>query len=183
MIAVGILVVLLIISVAGIGILSTQLEEYSTLQDQFRTLAQQNFELQDQALRLRVQIANPTLVMWNSCGEPCYMNPGEWRAGGVPDTFDYNITFTSTVPVSVYILTFDQYVQFANCSGQIACATGQYYQYGPTTSLQGIVFKLAEGCAGYVSVYRSSASGIIYPNVKLTYNPAPGPTGVCATSP
>ncbi len=107
------------------------------------------------------------------------MYPGNWRVGGVPDTFDYNVSFTSTLPVAVYIVTFSQYVQFANCNGLISCVTGSYTQYGPTTNLQGSVFRLAEGCSAYVAVYKSNATGVINPNVSVTYNPASTITGAC----
>lgn len=177
------LTVLLGASLATIASLTVQLRDYGNLQQQFKALAAQNFDLQNQVMRLRISAANPTLTIWNSCGVPCSMGPGFWRVGGVPDTFDYNVSFTSTVPVTVYFLTFDQYVQFANCSGQISCVTGTYSQFGPTTVLQGTVFKLGEGCSGYVAVYQSTSNGTIYPNVKVTYNPSPTLTGTCATNP
>jgi len=177
--AVIILLVLLAIT-AGIAYsYSVQLQDYNRLQSQFKDLASQNSALQNQVQKLKIQMSNPTLTVWNSCSQPCAMTVGGWRVGGVPDTFDYNVSFTSNVPVSVYILTFPQYVQFANCNGMISCVTGSYTQYGPTTSLPGSVFTLAEGCSGYVSVFQSTANGTIYPDVSITYNPAPNPTGTC----
>jgi hypothetical protein len=158
---------------------SVQLQDYNRLQSQFRDLASQNLALQNQVQKLKIQNANPTLVMWNSCGGPCNMYPGNWRVGGVPDTFDYNVSFTSTIPVDVYIVTFSQYVQFANCTGQISCVTGSYTHYGPATSLPGSVFKLAEGCSAYVAIYQTTTIGVIYPDVSVTYNPASTVTGAC----
>src|SRR2546422_7922048 len=158
---------------------SVQLQDYNRLQAQFRDLASQNLALQNQVQKLKIQNSNPTLKMWNSCNGPCNMSQGSWRVGGVPDTFDYNVSFTSTVPVAVYILTFSQYVQFANCTGQISCVTTSYTQYGPTMSLPGSVFYLAEGCSGYVAVFQSTTAGVIYPDVSVTYNPAPTITGIC----
>ncbi len=153
--AVIILLVLLAIT-AGIAYsYSVQLQDYNRLQSQFKDLASQNSALQNQVQKLKIQMSNPTLTVWN------------------------NVSFTSNVPVSVYILTFPQYVQFANCNGMISCVTGSYTQYGPTTSLPGSVFTLAEGCSGYVSVFQSTANGTIYPDVSITYNPAPNPTGTC----
>src|SRR6266540_2617134 len=179
------LLVIIILSVllavvGGIAIsYSVQLQDYNRLQSQFRDLAAQNLALQIQVQKLKIQNANPTLIMWNSCNGPCNMSVGNWRVGGVPDTFDYNVSFTSTVPVAVYILTFSQYVQFANCTGQISCVTTSYTQYGPTMSLPGSVFYLAEGCSGYVAVFQSTTAGVIYPDVSVTYNPAPTITGIC----
>ena len=158
---------------------SVQLQDYNRLQAQFRDLASQNLALQNQVQKLKIQNANPTLEMWNSCNGPCYMSPGNWRVGGVPDTFDYNVSFTSTVPITVYVLTFSQYVQFANCTGQISCVTGGFTQYGPTMSLPGSVFTLAEGCSGYVAVFQSTMTGEINPDVTVTYNPSSTLTGTC----
>lgn len=177
------LTVLVVASLATIASLMVQLQDYGNLQQQFKALAAQNFDMQNQIRQLKIASANPTLTMWTSCGVPCSIGPGAWRVAGVPDTFDYNVSFTSTVPVAVYFLTFGQYVQFTNCNGQISCVTGSYSRFGPAITVQGSVFKLGEGCSGYVSVYQSAASGTIYPNVKLTYNPSPTLTGICATSP
>jgi cell division protein FtsL len=129
--------------------------------------------------------SNPTLGMWGKCGggSACPMSGGSWREGGVPDTFALQISFTSTVPVTVYILTLEQYVQFSNCRGDISCVSGTYWYFGPSTSLQDGVFTLAEGCGDYVMIYKSLGDGMIYPNVTITYNPAPEPTGVCASRP
>jgi hypothetical protein len=158
---------------------SVQLQDYNRLQAQFRDLASQNLALQNQVQKLKIQNANPTLEMWNSCNGPCNMSPGNWRVGGVPDTFDYNVSFTSTVPVTVYVLTFSQYVQFANCTGQISCVTGGYTQYGPTMSLRASVFTLAEGCSAYVAIFQSTTTGVINPDVSVTYNPSSTITGAC----
>lgn len=178
---VTIIILLVVLTVVGglAASYSTQLQDYNRLQSQFRDLVAQNSALQNQVAKLKLQNANPTLSMWNSCGGPCNMASGNWRVGGVPDTFDYNVSFTSNVPITVYIMTFSQYVQYANCTGQISCVTGAYRQYGPTMSLQGSVFTLAEGCSAYVAVYQSTTTGVIYPNVSVTYNPAPTVTGVC----
>jgi len=179
LLAIVVLSVLLAVS-GGLAIsYSVQLQDYNRLQTQFKDLASQNLSLQNQVQNLKIQNANPTLKMWNSCNGPCSMSPGNWRVGGVPDTFDYNVSFTSTVPVTVYILTFSQYVQFANCTGQISCVTGGYTQYGPTTSLPGSVFTLAEGCSAYVAVFQSTTPGVINPDVSVTYKPSSTVTGVC----
>ncbi len=158
---------------------SGQLQDYNRLQSQFSSLVSQNFALQNEVQALKIQISNPTLTTWTSCTQPCYMAPGSWRVGGVPDTFDFNVSFTATVPITVYILTFQQYVQFANCTGSISCVTTAYTQYGPATSLQGSVFTLAEGCSDYVAVFQSTSNGIIYPDVSVTYHPASTVTGAC----
>ncbi|MGO9644183.1 MAG: hypothetical protein ACLPY5_05495 [Candidatus Bathyarchaeia archaeon] len=111
------------------------------------------------------------------------MSSNGWKSEGVPDTFDFSISFNGTVPVTVYFLTFNQYVQFVNSLGSISGVSGYYSYYSTRTSLQNGVFRLAEGCGGYIAVFQSIGSGIIYPNVVATYNPASSLTGVCASNP
>jgi hypothetical protein len=175
-------VILLILLAITVGIAfsySNQLRDYSRLQSQFSILVSQNFDLQNQIQKLKIQTSNPTLTQWTGCSQPCYMTPGNWRVGGVPDTFDFNVSFTASVQITVYIITFQGYVQFANCAGSISCVNSTYTQYGPATSIHSSVFKLAEGCSDYVAVFQSTTTGLIYPDVSVTYNPAPTTTGVC----
>jgi hypothetical protein len=108
------------------------------------------------------------------------MTATSWREGTVPDTYDYYVSFTSTVPVTVYFLTFGQFVQFSVCNGDINCVSGYYDYLSASTSQPNSVFKLAEGCAVYISIFVSSGSGVMYPNVAVASNPAPYLTGYCA---
>jgi hypothetical protein len=108
------------------------------------------------------------------------MSPGGWREGSVPDTFDYYVSYTSTVPVTVYFFTMGQFVQFSVCSGDITCVTGSYDSISATTSLSREIFTLGEGCADYLAIYVSAASGTMYPNVGVTSHPASSATGYCA---
>ncbi len=124
-------------------------------------------------------------LLWNSCGGypySCSMNSTGWREGGIPDTFDYSVTFTSNVPVTVYFLTLPQYMQYAYCNGRISCVSGAYNMTSPSMSIQNLVFKLAEGCADYVAIYQSTGSGSMSPTIKIARNSYPAPTGVCQTS-
>jgi hypothetical protein len=129
--------------------------------------------------------ASPNLILWNSCGSSgssCIMNSTGWREGGVPDTFDYFVSFTSTIPVAVYFLTLPQYMQFAYCSGRISCVSGAFDTIAATKSVQNSIFKLAEGCADYVAIYQSTSNGEMSPNVAIGRNPYPAPTGICKTT-
>ena len=108
------------------------------------------------------------------------MSPSGWREGTVPDTYDYFVSFTSNVSIAVYFLTMGQFVQFAVCSGNLNCVSGAYAYIPPATSQQNAVFKLAEGCADYIAIYVSSASGVMQPNVRITQNSAGYATGYCA---
>ncbi len=128
---------------------------------------------------LETQLQHPSVELWNSCGGPCTMTSNGWRAGTVPDTFDYYVSFNATVPVAVYFLTLSQYVQFTSC-GRPTCVSGTFSTIQATTSVSNSIFTLAEGCASYVAVYQSTQAGVMYPNVRATYNPASSTTGACA---
>ena len=121
---------------------------------------------------------NPHFVLWNSCGldtaAGCPLTPGYEYVGGVPDTFTYDLSFRSTVPVTVRIMTTHDYVCWK--SGYCA-AHGVWWQ--DLTSLHD-VFHDAEGCAGYLAVFTSKQAGTLYPDVSITRNPAPDATGACA---
>ncbi len=126
----------------------------------------------------------PYTTIWNSCGGPpgsgCNMTSNGWREGTVPDTFDYFVSFTSTVPIRVYFFTLGQFVQYAVCNGDITCVSGSYAGLPAATSQSNAVFKLAEGCADYVAIYAASSTGIMYPNINVKQNAAPFITGYCA---
>ncbi len=123
-------------------------------------------------------------VTWNSCGNTlssgCNVTGNSWLEGTVPDTYDYFVSFTSTVPLKLYYFTMGQFVQFSVCSGAVSCVSGYYDSLPATASLQNSVFKLAEGCADYVSVLVASGNGVMHPNVSVARNPAPYATGYCA---
>ena len=108
------------------------------------------------------------------------MTASGWREGTVPDTYDYYVTFTSNVNITVYFFTLGQFVQFAVCNGNLSCVSGSYAYLPTSMSQQNRVFKLAEGCADYVAIYVSSANGTMLPNVGVARNPATFPTGYCA---
>ncbi len=108
------------------------------------------------------------------------MTSNGWREGSVPDTYDYFVTFTSTVPISVYFFTLGQFVQYTVCSGDVNCVSGYYSSLSAATSQSAAVFKLAEGCGDYVAIYVASSSGVMTPDVRVGYAPAPFITGYCA---
>jgi len=130
---------------------------------------------------------SPQYPIWNACGTSpntgCTMTANGWREGSVPDTFDYYVSFTSTVNVTVYFFTMGQFVQYSVCNGDISCVSGYYNSIPAATSQPMTIFTLAEGCADYLAIYVASGSGTMYPNVGVTPNPSPpsiGPTGYCA---
>ena len=121
---------------------------------------------------------HPNFVLWNSCSAAgpdagCPLTPGYEYIAGVPDTFTYYVGFRSNVPVTVEILSASNFV----CWETHYCA---WHGVGweNQTSLNG-VFHDAEGCAGYFAVFVSNRAGTLYPNVRVTRNPASHATGAC----
>lgn len=144
----------------------------------------QQYRAQLQGLQMNItasvgDLTNPHFVLWNDCGSGpavgCSLTPGYEYVGGVPDTFTYYVGFRSTVPVTVKIMTAHDYA----CWETGYCAA-QSVGWQDLTSLENGIFHDAEGCAGYVAVFTSKEAGILYPDVSITRNPAPQPTGACA---
>ena len=131
-----------------------------------------------------VTASPPYTVIWNACGggpsQGCSMSANGWREGGVPDTYDYFVTFSSNVNVTVYFFTLGQFVQYAVCNGDLSCVSGAVYSIPASTSQQDAPFKLAEGCADYVAIYVASGTGTMYPSVSVKQNSAGAATGYCA---
>jgi hypothetical protein len=150
--------------------------------EQDRRLSSNLAAAQAENTRLAADARNPTLPMWNSCGGPCTIGASGVRVGSVPDTFQLKIAFTSDVPVRTYVLTFHQWTQFDDCGFSLRCVSGSYRAFDATTSLSQTVDD-AEGCSAYVWVLQADRDGTIAPDVRVRYQPADRPTGVCAQSP
>lgn len=119
----------------------------------------------------------PHFGLWNACRirAGCRLTPGSYYVGGVPDTFTYHISFRSTVPVDFMIMSTRQFV----CWDTGLCDTGTFVGWRDTRRVDASDFHLAEGCAGYLAVITSKQAGIFYPDISVTYDPAPRSTGVC----
>lgn len=117
--------------------------------------------------------------MWNACAGPCTIGPDQVRVGSVPDTFQLLLTFTADVPVRSYVFTFHQWTQFDGCGFAVRCVTGGYQAFDAATSVD-TTFAEAEGCSGYVWVLLADRAGTIKPDVRVRYQPADHPTGVCS---
>ena len=165
--------VFLLVAVVDVIRLSNRVSnDTSIMRGDDSTIAQ----LRTQNDQLKRQAAYPTLTIWS---KPETVNSASWLVEGVPDTFDFDVSFTSTTPVTVYFLTYAQLVQFAN-AGSISGVSGQYDFFAATTSIQNRAFSLAEGCAAYVAIFQLAGAGTISPDVTATYNPSAIATGVCA---
>lgn len=67
--------------------------------------------LNDKVQQTVGDLDNPTFVLWNKCGSgDCRLSPGAEFVGSVPDTFTYYVSFTATVPVTVWIMSTDDFV-------------------------------------------------------------------------
>jgi hypothetical protein len=156
--------------------------ELGLVQDQARGLSSQVASLTAENARLQAEARSPTLTMWNSCAGPCTIGPGTVRVGSAPDTFELLIAFTADVPVRTYVFTFQQWSEFDGCGFSVRCVSGTYKAFDAATSVN-TTFSDAEGCSGYVWVLQSDSAGTVRPNVRVRYQPAGQPTGVCAGSP
>jgi hypothetical protein len=124
-------------------------------------------------------IDSPHFSLWNSCSAAgpdagCPLTPGQEYVGGVPDTFTYHVSFRSTVPVTVWIMSTSNFI----CWETRQCPW-RAWGWEDRTNLEGGIFHDAEGCAGYIAVFFSEQAGTLYPDVSVTRHPAAQSTGAC----
>jgi len=189
------LLLAVIVTLGGLGLLY---QDDTSWQRQSADLGRQNASLSDQ-LRvtqsdyttaqqtikdLRTQAQHPSVGIWNV--QQHIDGPDFYLAGGVPDTFTYHLHATSSGPMSVSILTFEQFVAGVDCVHQGTGNTNycMHHQQHIANTWLNITkvdydFHLAEGCANYMVVFTASSAVTVSPNVSVTYNPAPTFTGDC----
>ena len=191
--------------VAGLGIGALYLDDTSnqatirSLETQNESLTGRNQNLQDQLkstqdnltatlgelATTKAQLAHPQLTIWNVPQQ--IRDSTYYLAGGIPDTFTYHLQATSTGPMSVSILTLEDFAKATNCvsAGQGSTNYCMHHATRPAASWLNVTsvnsdFHLAEGCADYVTVFTSASNVTVTPNVSVTYNPADHSTGACA---
>ncbi len=169
------------------------------LNAQNQALKSQNKQLQAQLLTtqtnlkatqaelatVRAELEHPNLSIWNV---PQQINGPNWYlAGGAPDTFTYHLRATSTGPMSISILTLEDFVKATDCVQNGAGSTHwcMHHSGSPAGTWTDVTtvnddFHGAEGCADYVVVFTSAGNITVKPNVSVTYNPASVSTGSCA---
>jgi len=169
------------------------------LNGQNQALKSQNKQLQAQLLTtqtnlsatlgelatVRAELEHPTLTIWNV---PQQITGPDWYlAGGAPDTFTYHLRATSTGPMSISILTLEDFVKAIACVQNGAGSTHycMHHSGAPAGTWTDVTtvnddFHAAEGCADYVVVFTSARNITVTPNVGVTYNPARVSTGSCA---
>ena len=132
----------------------------------------------------KAELAHPKLVVWN-VPEQISGHDG-YLAGGIPDTFTYHLSATSTGPMSVSILTFEEFAKAIECvdygngyTNYCMHHSGAVNSWLSVTSVN-YDFTLSEGCADYVAVFTAAGSITVKPDISVTYNPASSATGACA---
>jgi hypothetical protein len=134
---------------------------------------------------VRAELEHPTLTIWNV---PQQINGSDYYlAGGAPDTFTYHLRATSSGPMSVSILTLEDFALALSCvtNGRGVtnyCMHHSGVPYDTWTNVTSVSydFHAAEGCADYVVVFTSAGNVTVTPNVGVTYNPSRVSTGSCA---
>jgi len=134
---------------------------------------------------VKAELEHPTLTIWNV--SQVLKNPSWYLAGGIPDTFTYHLVATSTAPMTVSILTFEQWGKAVECidngvgnTNYCMHHSGAEITWTNVTSVN-YDFHKAEGCADYLSVFTTAGSNVtVTPNVSVSYNPASTSTGACA---
>ena len=140
---------------------------------------------QKQVTSLQAELQHPHVGIWNVSQE--IKGPDWYLAGGVPDTFTYQLRATATGPMNVSILTFEQFASAIECIDNGEGNTNQCMHHsrkGTVKSWLNITsvsydFHLAEGCANYLVVFTSAIAITVTPDVSVTYNPAATFTGDC----
>ena len=154
------------------------------LQDQLKTTQTNLTATLGELAQTKAELEHPHLTIWN-VSQP--LKGSTWYlAGGIPDTFTYHLEATSTGPMSVSILTLEQWAKAIECvDNGIGTTNYCMHHSGAIASWLGVTsvnydFHLAEGCADYVSVFTSASSITVRPNVSVTYNPSTSATGACS---
>ena len=135
---------------------------------------------------VRAALEHPHLTIWNVPQK--ISGPTWYLAGGAPDTFTYVLSATSNGPMTISILTLEDFALGIICvhNGQGTTHWCMHHAGAPFQTWTDVTsvsysFHEAEGCADYVVVFTSAQSITVTPNVSVIYNPAPHTTGACAS--
>ncbi len=173
---------------AAVRTLTTQNESLTgrnqNLNDELKTTQASLTNTLAELAKTKADLAHPNLSIWNVPQQ--IQGPTWYLAGGVPDTFTYHLKATSTGPMSVSILTLEQWTKANDCVQNTRatinyCAhhSGAVVSFLDRTSVN-YDFHLAEGCADYLAVFTAASTVTVTPDVSVTYNPATEATGACS---
>ena len=192
----GALFVALVVTLGGFGLLYTDdmswqrqthdlMKQNAALSAQLLTAQTSLADTQKQVTDLQAQLQHPHLGIWNVQQK---IDGADWYlAGGVPDTFTYHLSATADGPMSVSILTFEQFAAAIECVDNGAGSTNycmHHSKKGTVKSWLNVTsvtydFHEAEGCANYMVVFTAANPVTVRPDVSVTYNPAATFTGDC----
>ncbi|OLB92051.1 MAG: hypothetical protein AUI15_21695 [Actinobacteria bacterium 13_2_20CM_2_66_6] len=154
------------------------------LQDQLKTSQANLTATLGELAKTKAQLEHPQLLLWSSPQQ--IKDNSTYLAGGIPDTFTYHLQATSTGPMSVSILTLEDFAKALQCIDYGTGVTNycMHHTGTPVNSWLSVTsvnfdFHLAEGCADYLAVFTAASSVTVKPNVSVTYNPASSATGTC----
>jgi hypothetical protein len=192
----GALLVALVVTLGGFGLLynddmSWQQKAHdlstqnSALSEQLLTSQTSLADSQKQVASLQAALQHPHLGIWNVQQK---IDGADWYlAGGIPDTFTYHLNATSNGPMSVSILTFEQFAAAVECVDN-GVGNSNYCMHhsskGTVKSWLNVTsvsydFHQSEGCANYLVVFTAARPVTVVPDVSVTYNPASTFTGDC----
>ena len=154
------------------------------LQDELNTTQTNLTATLKELATTKAELEHPNLGIWNV--SQTINGPSWYLAAGIPDTFTYHLKVTSSGPISVSILTLEQWAKAIQCVDNGVGSTHYCMHHsGTIRSWLGVSsvdydFHDAEGCADYMAVMTAPAKITVQPNVSVTYNPASKATGSCA---
>lgn len=173
---------------AAVRSLTTQNESLTgrnqILLDQLKTTQTNLTATLGELAKTQAALEHPKLTIWNVPQQ--LKGPNYYLAGGIPDTFTYHLQATSTGPMSVSIITLQEWAKAVECFDYTGSTTHYCMHHsGVVVSFPGVSsvnydFHLSEGCADYIAVFTAATPITVTPNVSVTYNPATSPTGDCA---
>jgi hypothetical protein len=192
----GALLLALVVTLGGFGMLYSDdlswqrqthdlTRQNAALSEQLLTAQTSLADTQKQVTNLEAELRHPLLGIWNVKQK---IDGVDWYlAGGVPDTFTYHLNATATGPMSVSILTFEQFAAAIECIDNGVGNTNycmHHSRKGAVKSWLSVTsvsydFHDAEGCANYMVVFTAARPVTVAPDVSVTYNPAPTFTGDC----
>jgi hypothetical protein len=155
------------------------------LEDQLKTTQTNLTASLGELAKTKAALEHPHLTIWSVPQQ--LKGPTWYLAGGIPDTFTYHLQATSSGPMSVSILTLEQWGKAIQCIDNGVGSTNycMHHSGPPVQSWLNVTavnydFHMAEGCADYLAVFTAASTVTVTPNVSVTYNPATSSTGACA---
>jgi hypothetical protein len=139
---------------------------------------------QSDLAQAKADLAHPNLGIWNV--SQTVQGPAYYLAAGIPDTFTYHLHLSSSGPMNVSIVSFDQFSAAVRCIDNGRGDTNWCMHHNgavigwPSVRSVNYDFHMAEGCAAYMVVITAPGKVTVTPSVSVTYNPAPHATGSCA---